>query len=444
MRYHSAVGIRPLLATADAEHALTEIALSLGVTRDVDSLATLVVARLVGLLGADRALFALLDHAGDVEQVVTHGFDAWPGLPAPLPIAQSVMAECISTRALVVESTHDALPVSARISARNLDLRFLFAMPVEVQGQVVGVLYADSHQSAVRELADVEGTLVALARLVATAVDNARLWEEAEFRNLLLGQVGHDLRMPLQAILLHAHHLEEQPTPGEEVAEIAVDISLLGMRMAEIIATTLELCRPGGARESRAPPRPLDLRAFLEQHLQEFDVMRRAYQLAVTLTTPADLPPVQTLPARLHSVLSNLMFNAAAHAPPDSTIRVTVELRADPGPPMRRPGSGVRGVYLFRRAANLRAAPGTEWVAVSVHNDGRPIPEEAQASLFLPWTRGPQADAPRPAELVASAGLGLAIVEQSLRSLGGRVWLTSAAGVGTTVTFTLPVSAETI
>jgi signal transduction histidine kinase len=115
------------------------------------------------------------------------------------------------------------------------------------------------------------------------------------------------------------------------------------------------------------------------------------------------LPAVLADPERVGQVLRNLLSNALHHTPPEG--RITVEARATP-----------------------------EGVEVAVSDTGSGLaPEQAQYVFERFYRADPSRN-----RATGGAGLGLAIVKQLVEAHGGRVWLESQAGQGTTVRFTLP------
>jgi two-component system sensor histidine kinase KdpD len=101
----------------------------------------------------------------------------------------------------------------------------------------------------------------------------------------------------------------------------------------------------------------------------------------------ADLPPVAIDPVFIDQVLTNLLENAARHAPPGATIRVRA------------------------------AAVDSDWVRVTVEDDGPGVPTDALAHLFEKFSRIPRpGDGSRP-----GSGIGLAVVRGLVEAMGGRV-----------------------
>ncbi|HYF41240.1 MAG TPA: HAMP domain-containing sensor histidine kinase, partial [Ramlibacter sp.] len=109
---------------------------------------------------------------------------------------------------------------------------------------------------------------------------------------------------------------------------------------------------------------------------------------------------------------------------------------ADPDRVGQLVGNLVRNALAYGRASTpvtVQTETGDGQWLVSVHNFGDPIPPELQAGLFRPMVRGThQASASR------SIGLGLYIVSEIAKALGGSVSVTSTAEAGTTFTLRCP------
>ena len=122
---------------------------------------------------------------------------------------------------------------------------------------------------------------------------------------------------------------------------------------------------------------------------------------AIVVDLPLDLPRAMADPLRIAQVLTNLLANAARHAPESTPIRITAA----------------------RKGADL---------AVSVRDEGRGVAPEVLPRLFNKHQAG-----------ATGHGLGLAICKGLVEAHGGRIRADSAgAGRGTTVTFTIPAAGE--
>jgi two-component system phosphate regulon sensor histidine kinase PhoR len=129
----------------------------------------------------------------------------------------------------------------------------------------------------------------------------------------------------------------------------------------------------------------------------------------VTLETDVAtaVPPVHGDAARLGQVLVNLLHNAVKFSPDGGDVRVSV-----------------------RSAGNE--------VVVAVADHGVGIPRSAQARIF---ERFYKVDRARVRGETGGTGLGLAIARHIVEQHGGRIWVESIEGVGSTFSFALPVAA---
>ncbi|NIO68451.1 MAG: hypothetical protein GTN71_05240, partial [Anaerolineae bacterium] len=137
---------------------------------------------------------------------------------------------------------------------------------------------------------------------------------------------------------------------------------------------------------------------------------------AERVTVQVDLPEdllVDVDPQRIGQVLRNLLDNALTHTPPGGEIAVAA--RAACPEPGRREG---------------------QWVEVSVRDTGSGIAAEDLPYVFERFYR---ADKSR-SRATGGAGLGLAIARQLVEAHGGRIWVESTEGEGSTFTFALPTS----
>src|SRR5579863_182430 len=124
----------------------------------------------------------------------------------------------------------------------------------------------------------------------------------------------------------------------------------------------------------------------------------------IELEIPATPVVLQADCERLNQVVTNLVTNAIKYSPDNSTIQVRVS------------------------QSNHKAM-------VQVHNEGSNIPQEQQANIFEPFYRTPDAQT----SSKKGWGLGLAISKQIVERHGGRIWVESSEGKGTTFSIELPL-----
>jgi PAS domain S-box-containing protein len=250
----------------------------------------------------------------------------------------------------------------------------------------------------------VEEELLGFMVLAEDLTDERRLEAEgrarSEFEQQLIGIVSHDLRNPLNTILLGARVLLRQPGLEERQALALTRMVTSAERAARMIRDLLDFTQArlgGGIPVERSP---LDVHAFTRQVVEEVQVGFPERQVWVEHEGEG-WGEVDS--DRLAQVVTNLLMNALKYSPEGTPVRV-------------------------------RTRGETGWVHLEVHNGGEPIPEELQARIFEPMQRGSHAGGGSD----RSVGLGLYIVRHIVRAHGGSIELRSLPGEGTTFTVRLP------
>ncbi|HEY8490670.1 MAG TPA: ATP-binding protein, partial [Dehalococcoidia bacterium] len=318
---------------------------------------------------------------------------------------------------LLVEQTTEAWgnasfrdPALRRLG-EALGVRSLIIAPLSARGRTLGAVSFVQAESGRRygpaDLALVED----LARRAALAVDNARLYQEAQqavrAREEFLSIASHELRTPLTTVkgyvqLLGRQVRQPEPDPAR-MGALTEQLELQVARLERLVADLLDASRiQQGRLELR--PEPLDLRHLASEVLARFDhAPERTGAHRLVLDAPEPVSGSWD-PARLDQVLSNLLSNALKYSPQGGPIRLSVRARGG-------------------------------WAEVAVADQGLGIPPEEQPNLFRPFARGATAR-----RAVGGEGLGLYITQQIVQRHGGSIALTSEPGRGTTVTVRLPLT----
>ncbi len=426
----------PTDARPDFGRLLMDVALQFGATLDLERLLPTVLTRITELIHAERALFALFDEQGRVQRAVVHNLQ-WDGPHTPLPVSQSLISEVLEKgEAVVVADASRDSEMAARQSVRIHGLRFMVGIPVHGRGRVIGVLYTDSRAGVISDLSAELEMLTAVSRLVGTAVENARLFEEQLFRHRLLGKMVHDFRSPLAGMRALTEMMPMIDDVPAEVVELAGELLIGCDRMERMMENALELSSIDHGHRVPAP-RALDLLESVPRHVRQLSTAARQKDVQLVLNLPEVLPTVETVPDQLWIVVDNLLFNAIKHAARNTVVTIEARLRSDAGPPEALARSTGLASALFEREAHLEPSPGALFVEVSVHNFGPPISPQLMARLFTDYTRGGERTGG-----VRSTGLGLSIVDQCVRHLGGSVWVESSQAQGTWFTFSLPTEVD--
>jgi len=240
-----------------------------------------------------------------------------------------------------------------------------------------------------------------LMGVAGTYTDITALHRLQEQQKMLLQTVSHDLRAPLAVIKGHAQVVEAMLSERQLDGELKESVAAIirgASRMDVMIQDLVEVSRWEGGhltlrREAVAVP------SFLQELLRRNSPAIETAR--VTVEVPADLPPVWADYARLERILVNLLSNALKYSDPGTPVSVRV-----------------------RHAENE--------VVFAVTDQGRGIPPEALPHLFERFFR---AETTRATEGV---GLGLYITRALVEAHGGRVWVESVVGVGSTFYVALP------
>jgi signal transduction histidine kinase len=216
--------------------------------------------------------------------------------------------------------------------------------------------------------------------------------------SLFAGQVSHDLRTPLTAVMANAELLTTEPVvAGDPAVSQMVNGALdASRRMATMIETILAYTRVGAALELV----DVSLDDLMEGLVSDLDLVIKERHAQVSY---ADLPVLRADREQLYAVLLNLVSNALKFAPPTRTPVVAV------------------------RATRV----GEEW-RITVTDNGRGVPADHRDSVFELYTRGDRS--------VDGSGIGLATARRAVEAHGGHIGIEDAPGGGTTVWFTLPTN----
>jgi PAS domain S-box-containing protein len=234
-----------------------------------------------------------------------------------------------------------------------------------------------------------------------TAIRSAE--REAQQRALLaeqlIGIVSHDLRNPLNAILLGTHVLRASE-PSAAHARVVARIASSAERATRLVADLLDFTQARLGGGLRIAPREVDVHGLVVDCVEE---LRLAWPGRMLDVRTHGAGSARLDPDRLLQVTGNLVSNALTYGAPDQPATIT------------------SGVYDDR-------------VELHVHNFGTPIPSALLSHIFEPMRRGEQS-----VKLGSrSIGLGLYIVREVVTAHAGTVTVTSTQTEGTTFLVRLP------
>jgi signal transduction histidine kinase len=220
-------------------------------------------------------------------------------------------------------------------------------------------------------------------------------------RELFMGVLGHDLRTPLHIILSSAAKLMQVECAPEQQKLLGKYVHDSGQHMTSLITDLLDVVRTKLGGTLPLQREWLDATTVCRDVADQFRVLHPQRELE--LDASGDMRGCWD-DMRLHQLLTNLLRNAFQHG--DSTRRVTLSTRGD-----------------------------GEFVVMTVHNHGEPIPPALLAHIFEPLRHGQGQHNERDG---FSMGLGLYIADTIARAHEGTLSVESTAKHGTAFTARIP------
>ena len=301
-------------------------------------------------------------------------------------------ARIVGTVALMAEYATAAIAATGTI----------LGVPLVSRGQNLGIVIAVAPDGKTFTQSDV-ALFSELARNASLAVDNARLYAESQqavrAREEVLAIVSHDLRNPLNAVVLAASLLEMSELSDDD-RELIDTIDLSAKRMSRLIADLLDVTRLEGGKRLPLEPSRVEPGSLLEETFELFKAQAAASSITLQPRKGDRLPDVYADRHRIMQVLSNLVGNAMKFTPEGGVIAFAAEARQ-------------------------------EDVLFTVSDTGPGIEKKHLRDIFSPYWQAKRAER-------LGAGLGLPIAKGIVEAHGGTIWIESAQGRGTTVRFTLP------
>ncbi len=390
-------------ANAHTRYHVMQLAISAEVARvassirDLDELLSTVVELLSRAFELSRVSVYLLSDDG--KQAILQVSSA-EQLPCCVPVGGEDLVGQVAEDGVrrVVRETHPCRMV----------------VPLRVGGRVLGVLdlhsdraddFGENDQLVYQSLADQISIAIENARAYALEHETVlRLRELDRIQSEFLTNMSHALRTPLNSIIGFSRFLLKEidgPLNERQRADLE-NIYQSGRQLLGLINDMLDLSQLdlGTAPFSLAQ---VDLAEIIEGVMATARALARGKAVRLHDDVPEDLPPLYTDGQRLRQVILALLSNAVKFTEEgDIWLRVTAD---------------------------------EEHVTISVKDTGIGIPPAEQARLFADERRDRVAQDTVP-------GFGLAISRRVVERLGGRIWVTSEVGKGSTFTLSLPLRAE--
>jgi signal transduction histidine kinase len=404
--------------------ALGEVGQAVSSTLDLETVLTRIASHAVQLSGADGG--AIYEYDEDTLEFQLRGshqierelVDALRA--SPIQLGWGAVGQAAVTRAPVqvtdVLEEREYAATRTRPTLGRLGYRSLLAVPLLREDRIMGGLsiYRRSTGSFSTEIVNLLQTFATQSVL---AIQNARLFREIEdesrqieaanrHKSEFLANMSHELRTPLNAIIGFSEVLGERMFGelNEKQAEYTDDILSSGRHLLSLINEILDLSKVEAGR--------------MELELATFDlplaidnartfVRERAAKHGIGLDVTVDerLGDFVGDERKIKQILLNLLSNAVKFTPEGGRIGI-----------------------------NARQADGS--VEISVSDTGIGIAPEDQPKIFEEF-RQVGGDYAHKKE---GTGLGLTLAKKFVELHGGRIWLESEVGKGSTFTFTLPIN----
>ena len=292
--------------------------------------------------------------------------------------------------------------------------RSLLAVPMLHEDEVVGAIVV-RRRTPGAFAATTTALLQTFASQSALAIVNARLFSELERKSAelkvasghkseFLASMSHELRTPLNAVIGFSEVLLQRMFGelNDRQDEYLRDILASGRHLLELLNDVLDLSKVEAGKmeleRSRFPVAPV-----LEHALAM--VRERAVEQGVRteLSVDPDVPAVETDELRFRQVVLNLLSNAVKFSRPGGCVEVRAVREADE-------------------------------LVVTVADEGIGIAPEDQERIFESFQQGG-----RSRGQAEGTGLGLTLSRRIVHLFGGRMWVRSELGAGSTFGFTVPL-----
>jgi signal transduction histidine kinase len=347
-------------------------------------------------------------------------FKSFVGLAEPwatrreTPLSHSFCQHVVVTNEpLVISDARENPLVAHNLAIPDLGVISYLGMPLTTsQGQALGSFCVIDTQPREWTAEEIE-VVRELAQSVLTEIElrgeiKARLEAEAQMQGLIHDLkdyshvVAHDLKNPLSSIIGFAGLLQMSADLTERDQQDVNRIIEGGRHMAAIIDELLLMARSRSLDD--VPKATVDMHHVLSAVRTRLDQLIR--QNDATLLIPDDLPQVFTYGAWVEEVWANYISNAIKYGGDSPCVTI--------------------GADVFEDEIHF-------WVK----DEGEGMTPEQQGDLFRTFSRAGRNDD-------NGHGLGLSIVKQIVRKLGGSVGVDSAPGQGSRFWFTLPVRSEAV
>ncbi len=391
---------------------LNETIQDITVTLNLDEIFAALTARVKDLLGIEACSIALVDR--ETNELVfrsASGGGAQTVVGERVPWGQGIVgAAAQSGRSVNVSNVWQDARFFRQVDQKQESFvtQSILAAPMISRGRVVGVVEGLNKPGGFDR--EDERLLSALAMLAASVVDNANLVsvqrELEQLRENLTHMIVHDLRSPIGTVANSLELLSNALREGVSAqTDSLIDIASRAVkRVLTMVESLLDISRLEAGQELLRR-RPVSLPALARSAAEQLALYQKRKRIRLDLRWLEPLPSVMADEEMIERVLINLLDNAFKFSPVDSTVTLSLTVE--------------HNTFFVR-----------------VQDDGPGIPPEHQQHIFDKFARVQMQNH------VRGVGLGLAFCRLAIEAHGGRIWVESTSGQGSTFVFTLPLDLD--
>ncbi len=280
-------------------------------------------------------------------------------------------------------------------------LRAFFARAASLDHPFTDELSVENGQTFYANISPVLGAGEQTLGYVAVMQDITTLKELDKMKSEFVSVVSHDLKTPLTAIRGFADLVRMTGTLNEQQQEFVAKIREITREMAAMISDLLDIGKIEAGIEMEKVP--CDLGALAGEVITDLEFRAKEKNISVELQSIDQVPVVTGDPNRLKQVIMNLVGNAIKYTPDGGQVSVRIS---------REDGR----------------------LVTAVQDSGYGIAPRDQKQLFQKFYRVRNEHTAH----IEGTGLGLTIARSIVEQHGGRIWVESEVGKGSTFSFSLP------
>jgi len=382
---------------------LLDISRDLASTRDLEILLRKILRVAVDLSNAETAHVFLYDETrgGLVLQSSTES--RLDQIPQGNTVPTASIAGWVSehrTPVIVADVGTDQRPFIQTESLLKAGTKSLIAVPLTAKEKIQGVLEVINKKQDFFKQEDAE-ILTVLAAQAAIAVENSRLYQQAD----LLNELVHELRTPLASVLTIAYLLKRNDLTEEQRQQFADSIAVEITRMNDMASSYLEYSRLEAGRLSFSTT-SFDLKTLVTECCRTFKPKADEGGITFRITLPEQPLVIKADENKIKQVVINLLNNAIKY-------------------------NQAGGLVIVRLWGN------DQTVGFSIQDTGVGIPETDLPHVFEKFFRAHNIQ-----ETYPGTGLGLSICKRIVEIHGGTIGIQSQLNTGSTFTVELPICAR--